>query len=49
MWCMWDKKVIGKIKNCIGNCNGDVSKYIWENNPLSKQICLFQERLAAKK
>ena len=37
MWCMWDKKVIGKIKRCVGNCNDNVSKYILTNKPQSKQ------------
>ena len=37
MWCMWDKKVIGKIKRCVENCNDDISKYILANKPQSKQ------------
>ena len=37
MWCMWDKKVIEKIKRCVRNCNDDVSKYILANKPQSKQ------------
>lgn len=34
--CMWDKKLIEKIKRCIENYNDNISKYIWTNNLLSK-------------